>query len=170
MVNKKLVAIVTIIVVIIVGLILKIQLDEFNRSHSGTLEESKESSSVEVNEAENTAEENVVENSTENTVEEENKEEENTTSENDTDKNETSKNTNTNSADKSNSSSSKTELTEANAIKLLKSKLSNKSNVYFYTEDEVSKGVYIISVRDNDTTETVGSYKVDLNKNTVTEN
>ena len=169
MVNKKLVVIVTIIVVIIVGLIFKIQLEEFNNSHSGTLEEPKESSSAKVNETNNTADENVEGNSTENTTE--NKvEEENTTSENDTDKNEASKNTNTNSADKSNSSSSKTELTEANAIKLLKSKLSNKSNVYFYTEDEVSKGVYIISVRDNDTTETVGSYKVDLNKNTVTEN
>ena len=40
--------------------------------------------------------------------------------------------------------------------------------VYFDVEDE-SKGVYTIVVRDNNTTVEMVTYKVDINKNIVTE-
>ena len=80
--------------------------------------------------------------------------EENTEKENDEDKNEP--------VVEENSISS-----EDKAIDLAKKEYGNSSDVYFKIEQIVSNGVYIISVRDNETTEAYAWYNVDVNKGSV---
>ena len=57
------------------------------------------------------------------------------------------------------------------AISLAKEKWGKKnSNVYFDVEDKnEKKGIYTIVVRDSSTTVEMTTYKVDINKKTVTE-
>ena len=208
MVNKKAVAIVSIIALIIVGAILGIRIKNLNsyeykepkeevetaqsatnnQSSSNNEKSSKENNSdsndsennleanttdknsVSENEVENNNSENSnSENSAENTKSNTN----NTSSDNTTTENNSSKNTNT--SNSKNNSTSKTNSTEKDpeklAISLAKEKWGKKnSNVYFDVEDKnEKKGIYIIVVRDSSTTVEMTTYKVDINKKTVTE-
>jgi len=172
-----------IIFIIIVGVIIGITTDKMNRYENQSQNDLEEriandvkKNSVEINEVEenNTEYENIVEEN----VTEENLVEENNTSKNETEENAVKENTtkeNTKKEDtknktQENTSSNSTEKNpEKKAISLAKKKWGNiNSDVYFDVEDE-SKGVYTIVVRDNNTTVEMVTYKVDINKNTVTE-
>lgn len=202
MVDKKAVAIVSIIAIIIVGVILGIRIKNLNsyryqepkeeietaqnvtnnQSSSSNEKISKENGSenndykneLEVNTTdENSISKSEVENSnsdneTENTTS-------NTSSENTIDANNSTKNTSSNTSSNKNNSTSKTDSTEKDpeklAISLAKEKWGKKnSNVYFDVEDKnEKKGIYTIVVRDSSTTIEMVTYKVDVNKKTVTE-
>lgn len=170
MVNKKIVAISTVIVMIIVAIIVFLEVKKMNsyenivQNENNTVRNSSSNALKEEN-ITNTVTENIIE---ENTVKdnrvEENKVEENTTVENKVKDNSTSKN-----------NSSKTKSNEKDpeklAISLAKEKWGNmSSNVYFDIEDKnESKGIYTVVVRDSSTTVEMVTYKVDINKKTVTE-
>ena len=170
MVNKKIVAISTVIVMIIVAIIVFLEVKKMNsyenivQNENNTVRNSSSNALKEEN-ITNTVTENIIE---ENTVKdnrvEENKVEENTTVENKVKDNSTSKN-----------NSSKTKSNEKDpeklAISLAKEKWGNMSNnVYFDVEDKnESKGIYTVVVRDSSTTVEMVTYKVDINKKTVTE-
>ena len=175
MVNKKIVAISTVIVMIIVAIIVFLEVKKMNsyenivQNENNTVRNSS-SNALKEEDITNTVTENIIEKNTitENIVEEnkveENKVEENTTVENKVKDNSTSKN-----------NSSKTKSNEKDpeklAISLAKEKWGNmSSNVYFDVEDKnQSKGIYTIVVRDSSTTVEMATYKVDINKKTVTE-
>lgn len=170
MVNKKIVAISTVIVMIIVAIIVFLEVKKMNsyenivQNENNTVRNSSSNALKEEN-ITNTVTENIIE---ENTVKdnrvEENKVEENTTVENKVKDNSTSKN-----------NSSKTKSNEKDpeklAISLAKEKWGNmSSNVYFDIEDKnESKEIYTVVVRDSSTTVEMATYKVDINKKTVTE-
>ena len=175
MVNKKIVAISTVIVMIIVAIIVFLEVKKMNsyenivQNENNTVRNSS-SNALKEEDITNTVTENIIEKNTitENIVEEnkveENKVEENTTVENKVKDNSTSKN-----------NSSKTKSNEKDpeklAISLAKEKWGNmSSNVYFDIEDKnESKGIYTVVVRDSSTTVEMATYKVDINKKTVTE-
>lgn len=175
MVNKKIVAISTVIVMIIVAIIVFLEVKKMNsyenivQNENNTVRNSS-SNALKEEDITNTVTENIIEKNTitENIVEEnkveENKVEENTTVENKVKDNSTSKN-----------NSSKTKSNEKDpeklAISLAKEKWGNmSSNVYFDIEDKnESKGIYTVVVRDSSTTVEMVTYKVDINKKTVTE-
>jgi len=46
----------------------------------------------------------------------------------------------------------------------------NDDTVYYFVEEQLSDDIFIISVRDQATTEDLSSYKVDINKKSVKEN
>ena len=172
-----------IIFIIIVGVIIGITTDKMNRYENQSQNDLEEriandvkKNSVEINEVEenNTEYENIVEENVteENLVEENNTSkneiEENTVKENTTKEN-TKKEDTTNKTQENTSSNSTEKDSEKKAISLAKKKWGNTNDdVYFDVEDE-SKGVYTIVVRDNNTTVEMVTYKVDINKNTVTE-
>lgn len=56
---------------------------------------------------------------------------------------------------------------EDKAIELAKKEYGNSSDVYFRIEQIQSNGVYIVSVRDNETTKDLAWYTVDVNNGTV---
>lgn len=165
MVNKKAVVIASIIIVIIVGLIFAINVSRFNKQENinndneNIIKSNTTTNSIsEKNEINN----NTNTNSNSNNTTESTNAIENKTTENNTTNTNESKNNNT-------TSNSKVE-PEDIAIDLVKKKYGNKSSsVYFYVEDEEAKGVYIVSVRDKDTTAHIATYRADINKNTVTE-
>ena len=175
MVNKKVVAISTVIVMIIVAIIVFWEVKKMNSyeniasnenniaytTYSNTLKEENITSTA----IENKVEENTI---TENIVEE-NKVEENTTTENTTVENKVKEN----STSKNNSSKTKSDEKDPEklAISLAKEKWGNmSSNVYFDVEDKnEAKGIYTVVVRDSSTTVEMVTYKVDINKKTVTE-
>ena len=167
MVNKKAVFIATIVAALIIGVIFWTNVNKLNKE-DGNLEENKTTSSnINENEAE-------VKNETKNEkneVDENNVVDENETNTENTvdDENATNTNSTNTSSDKA-SNAEEYELSAEGAIKLLKSKVKQRDNTYFYTEDEISEGVYIISLRDETTTAEVASYKVDVKNKTVTEN
>ena len=181
--GNKIKAFVVIIFIVIVGVIIGITTDKMNRYENQSqkdlteiVENDAKENSVELNEVEenkkedeNIAEENVTE---ENSVEEnntsKNENEENTVNENKTKEN-TKKEDITNKTQEDTSSNSTEKDPEKKALSLAKKKWGNTNNdVYFDVEDE-SKGVYTIVVRDNNTTVEMVTYKVDINKDTVTE-
>ena len=181
--SNKIKTAVVIIFIIIVGVIIGITTDKMNRYENQSQNDLEEriandvkKNSVEINEVEenNTEYENIVE---ENVIEE-NLVEENNTSKNETEENTVKENTTkentkkedtTNKTQENTSSNSTEKNPEKKAISLAKKKWGNiNSDVYFDVEDE-SKGVYTIVVRDNNTTVEMVTYKVDINKNTVTE-
>lgn len=192
MVDKKAVAIVSIIAIIIVGLILGIRIKNLN---SYKYQENKEvnrtaqnvNKSQSYSESERTSKENVSENNnSDNEVSENEKENSNsenktensisnTSSENKIEENNSAENTSSNTSTSKNNSTSKTDSTEKDpeklAISLAKEKWGKKnSNVYFDVEDKnEKKGIYTIVVRDSNTTVEMTTYKVDVNKKTVTE-
>lgn len=167
MVNKKIVIIVTIIAIIVASGIVYISLNkEFQEQYTFSEETAEnkvennveeknqvEENVVEENEVyENKVEENKVENEVDNEIEEENKVS-NTTSDNkyDEKKDEVEKLTG-----------------KDRAIDLVKKEWGENDNtVYYYVEEQVSDNVYIISVRDQSTTEDLSSYKVDVSSNSV---
>ena len=175
MVNKKAVAISTVIVMIIVAIIVFLEVKKMNSYENITPIENNTTQSTSSNVLKeenitNTAIENKIEENTitENIVEE-NKVEENTITENTTTENKVSENST------SKNSSPKTKANEKDpekiAISLAKEKWGNmSSNVYFDVEDKnESKGIYTVVVRDSSTTVEMVTYKVDINKKTVTE-
>ncbi len=181
--SNKIKTAVVIIFIIIVGVIIGITTDKMNRYENQSQNDLEEriandvkKNSVEINEVEenNTEYENIVEEN----VTEENLVEENNTSKNETEENTVKENTTkentkkedtTNKTQENTSSNSTEKNPEKKAISLAKKKWGNiNSDVYFDVEDE-SKGVYTIVVRDNNTTVEMVTYKVDINKNTVTE-
>ena len=57
------------------------------------------------------------------------------------------------------------------AISLAKKKWGeNDDTVYYYVEEQISDNVYIISVRDSETTEDLGEYKVNIKTKKVEKN
>jgi len=192
MVDKKAVAIVSIIAIIIVGLILGIRIKNLNSyKYQENKEENRTAQNVNKSqsssESERTSKENVSENNnSDNEVSENEKENSNsenktensisnTSSENKIEENNSAENTSSNTSTSKNNSTSKTDSTEKDpeklAISLAKEKWGKKnSNVYFDVEDKnEKKGIYTIVVRDSNTTVEMTTYKVDVNKKTVTE-
>ena len=175
MVNKKVVAISTVIVMIIVAIIVFLEVKKMNSyeniaQNENNIAHNTSSNVLKEENITNTAIENKIEENTitENIVEE-NKVEENTITENTTTENKVSENST------SKNSSPKTKANEKDpekiAISLAKEKWGNmSSNVYFDVEDKnESKGIYTVVVRDSSTTVEMVTYKVDINKKTVTE-
>ncbi len=195
MVDKKAVAIVSIIALIIVGIIVGIKVKNLNsykyqepKEEIGTAQNvinnqnfySSEESSKENNPnnkgsenetSKNEKEEGNSDNKTENITN--NTSSANTTEENETKEKNSTKNTSSNTS--ANNSTSKINSTEKDpeklAISLAKEKWGKKNNnVYFDVEDKnEKKGIYTIVVRDSNTTVEMITYKVDVNKKTVTE-
>lgn len=175
MVNKKVVAISTVIVMIIVAIIVFLEVKKMNNYENIAQNENNTARNISSNflkeeNITNTVTENKIEENTitENTLEE-NKVEENTIKENTTTENKVSEKST------SKNSSSKTKANEKDpeklAISLAKEKWGNiSSNVYFDVEDKnETKGIYTVVVRDSSTTVEMVTYKVDINKKTVTE-
>ena len=144
-----------------------------------TTEETENTTSQEKENTTSQEKENTTSKEKENTT---SKEKENTTSqENENKDNKEKENTTSNSSSEnkqkensSNGSSSKTTTEkdpEKLAVSLAKEKWGNKnSNVYFDVEDvNEKKGIYTVVVRDSNTTIEMTTYKVDINKKTVTE-
>ena len=162
MVNKKLVIIVTIIAIIVVSGSVYISLNrEFQEEY--TFSEENVENEVENNVQNNTylKENDIVENKLgDNKVE------------NDI-KNEVEKNVVSESQIKEN----KIEKDDENlagkdkAISLVKKEWGENDNtVYYYVEEQISDNVYIISVRDQETTQDLSSYKVNVNSECVEKN
>lgn len=158
MVNKKLVIIITVIALIVVGGLVYIGIKNLN-SPTYTFEnvEIAENNETEEIENQNVAEENN-EVSSENIVgkeeaesEEEAKKAENTTSKQNQEQKESAE------ANKQN---------EEKALKLVKDEWGEDETVY-YTVDNSSGGIYNISVRSKETTESLAEYKVNLGTNSV---
>ena len=185
MMNKKIIYVIGIIALLIIGVILGIKMGTDDDSDKNQVtnntevnmeNEVKQNDIVEENAIEednktieDTIDENEIEENTVNeNITELNTKNENTTKENKEKDNKTKENITNNS--KNNTTSKQTEQDlEKRAIALAKEKWGNTNNdVYFDVEDE-SKGIYTIVVRDNNTTVEMITYKVDVNKKTVTE-
>ena len=195
MVDKKAVAIVSIIALIIVGVILGIRIKNFNSyEYKEPKEEIGNAQNVTENQKSSKTEKSSIKNDSKNVDSEKREMERSTTDENDNSKSEEENNNveNSNSKNSSenttiennstnttntgkNNSTSKTNTTEKDpeklAISLAKEKWGKKnSNVYFDVEDKnEKKGIYTIVVRDSNSTIEIVTYKVDINKKTVTE-
>lgn len=158
MVNKKAVLIATIIAILIFGGIFGARVYFSNKIDNNDIESEIGSVSKTVSSSENSVkkEENTIK---ENKIEEINSI--NTVNENTTaDKKETN-----------NSKEKDKETPEKTAINLVKEKFgSDITNVYFSIDDNIADGIYIVSVRNKDTTTELESYKVDIMNKTVTEN
>lgn len=175
MVNKKAVAISTVIVMIIVVIIVFLEVQKMNSYENIALNENNTTHNISNNVLKdenitNTVTENKIEeNTTTENLVEENKVEENIITENTTAENKANENST------SNNNLSKTKSNEKDleklAISLAKEKWGNiSSNVYFDVEDKnEAKGIYTVVVRDSSTTVEMVTYKVDVNKKTVTE-
>lgn len=155
MVNKKVVIISTIICIILVAGIIYINLNK-PYEESKTENETIETNVVENNVQENSEKENTsIEEKDENIEKEENTEvQENKTEEPKVEENKKEQ---------------KSELTgEEKAKELVKKEWGeNDKTVYYYVEEQVSDDLYIISVRDAQTTEELSTYEVDNSAETV---
>lgn len=204
MVDKKVVAIVSIIAIIIIGVILGIRIKNLNsykyqepkeeirttqnvtdNKNSSESEKTSKENHSENNDSQNESDVNMTDKNSVSESEVENSNSENTTSntssenkteENKTDKNNSTKNASLNTSTNKNNNTSKTGNSaekdpEKLAISLAKEKWGKKnSNVYFDVEDKNEKeGIYTIVVRDSNTTVEMTTYKVDVNKKTVSE-
>ena len=167
MVNKKLVIIVTIIAIIVVAGIVYFSLNIEAQDKYTFSEQNVE------NQAQNNVKNNTVieENSTKEEVSDEEKEDDKSKKE---DKQEVEENKasepETNEEDVKKEEPQKLDGKDK-AIELAKKEWGENDNtVYYYVEEQVSDNVYIISVRDNSTTQDLLTYKVNVNKKTVEEN
>lgn len=155
MVNKKVVIISTIICIILVAGIIYINLNK-PYEEPKTENETIETNVVENNVQENSEKENTsIEEKDENIEKEENTEvQENKTEEPKVEENKKEQ---------------KSELTgEEKAKELVKKEWGeNDKTVYYYVEEQVSDDLYIISVRDVQTTEELSTYEVDNSAETV---
>ena len=160
MVNKKIVVIVTIIAIIVVCGIIYINLKRESQEQYTFSEQTVE---------------NKVENNTEkNTQIEENLEVENQINENKEEDNKVENEINNeieeeNKVSNSTSNAKEESLTsEEKAISLVKKEWGENDNtVYYYVEERISDNVFIISVRDQNTTEDLSSYKVDVSSESL---
>lgn len=155
MVNKKVVIISTIICIILVAGIIYINL---NKPYE---EPETENEIAETNDIENKIQENVEKENTqvEEKVENIEKEENTEVQENKTEEPKV----------KEDKKEQKSELTgEEKAKELVKKEWGeNDKTVYYYVEEQVSDDLYIISVRDAQTTEELSTYEVDNSAETV---
>lgn len=179
MVDKKIVIIATIIAIIFFGVIFGLKVKNINNYEYHEPEEintnkntaanivSENKISTEQKEKENVVETNEV---NDNTIDE-NKVTENSVTENTSSENANSDKTTNSSSSDSSSKKEEKKNPEEIAISLAKEKWGKKNNnVYFDVEDKnESKGIYTIVVRDNSTTVEMVTYKVNINKKTVTE-
>ncbi len=159
MVNKKAVIIVTILAIIIVGIIVIVKVN------------SLEDVAYTFNEVAKNNENSIEDENTTNKINEEN---ETTNTSNETNTN-SSINTNTNNEANTNTSTNvetpTEEDTEDKALELAKKKWGeNDDEVYFYIEEAIDDGVFIVSVRNKVTTASMAEYKVDVYNEEVTEN
>ena len=165
MVNKKVVIFVTIITLVIVGIIFYMSVSKLynEETYVGSSIENSEGNNQITNTSSNSKTENTIENNntTDNTID-------NTTNTNISTE-EDNKAINSVS-EKTNPSNSEKKDSEEVAKDLVREKEKNPSNVYYTIEKKVSEGVFIVSVRDNETTEEIDSYKVNTNTGEVTNN
>ncbi len=170
MVDKKAVAVATIIALALVGVILFLSISNINNYKYIEPKEISSNQNMIVNKT-NILTENKVNKNTviENTIEENNVDEKDDT-ENAVVKNTISENK-VNAKTENSTKKVEEKDPEKIAISLAKEKWGNtNSDVYFDIEDKnESKGIYTIVVRDNSTTVEMVTYKVDINKKTVTE-
>ena len=166
MVNKKIVIIVTIIAIIVVAGIVYFSLNIEAQNQYTFSEQNVE------NQVENDAQNNTIvkENSTKEDVSEEKEEEkEEKEDKQEVEENQVSK-TETNEVEEEEKEQAEKLDNKDTAIELAKKEWGENDNtVYYYVEEQVSDNVYIISVRDNSTTQDLLTYKVNVNKKSVEE-
>lgn len=169
MVNKKIVIIVTIIAIILVSGIVYISLNRESQEQYTFSEETVE------NQVKNNVENDTNKDEKEENVVEENKIDDEIESENETenkvdDEIEENEVANTTSDEKEDDKKDETEklTSEDKAIDLVKKEWGENDNtVYYYVEEQVSDNVYIISVRDQATTQDLSIYRVDVSSESV---
>lgn len=183
MVNKKCVIIATIVAIVVVAIIVGIKIKSLQEEYTisdnfkeeiASSQESNNTSENNVEEKNNTAIENI---SNENNISDENNvsENENIINQNQENTSSTQNQTTSNGTSDANSTNNNTsnvieQNSEEKALNLAKNKWGkDDENVYFYIEDEVSKDIYIVSVRSKETTAAVVSYKIDVNNEIVSE-
>lgn len=186
MINKKWVIVSVTIMIIITGIVFFINVKKFDKYEDNNIIsksdistkqnvitnvkeniKNKENAKNESELSKNELQENVAsDNGSEKNEIEEQKENKNSTSENVTENTEKIDN-NLNTTKITENKISDEEL----AINLAKKQWGGKNNdVYFNVEDEKSKGVYVVTVRDESTTAEVTSYTVNIKTKSVTEN
>ena len=147
MVNKKVVIIMTIISICIVGIIIGISVKSFGKAeytfNEVSIEENKNTTknTVDIKEKENVVSENV---NTENTTVE-------------------------NSGDKEKTDENKEKSGKDLAFDLAKKEWGEDEDVYFYLEEQLSDSVYIVSVRDKNTTKGILDYEINIKTKEVSE-
>ena len=169
MVNKKVVIIATILIVLIVGIIVGIKIKDFKNIIGDFIEENTIDSNANVSENDET-------NSIENTTENSENNITNTTSDDEQNNENIDNEKNTSSlendvgAGNNPSSDSGKEGNEEKALNLARNQWGeNDNNVYYYVEEKVSDDVFIISVRDKNTTMSLADYEVDIKSEEVSE-
>lgn len=167
MVNKKLVIIVTIIAIIVVAGIVYFSINREAQDQYTFSEQNVE------NQVKNDVESNTIleENSNKEDVSEEKKEDDKSEKE---DKQEVEENKVSESETNEKEQEKKEELQKSDgkdrAIELAKKEWGeNDTTVYYYVEEQDSDNVYIISVRDQATTQGLLTYKVNIEKESVEE-
>ena len=145
---KALIALMLVAVIVILGYTGKIYIDEKKLANSNPIQNSQN------NTINNSSNENKEENENNQTTEDENKsEEEEKTVEEEPEEEPTQEETSVNDEDK--------------AIDLAKKQFGTSDGVYYRIEQIQSNGVYIVSVRDNETTRDLAWYTVDVKNGTV---
>ncbi|MBR3672987.1 MAG: hypothetical protein IKN65_01650 [Clostridia bacterium] len=145
---KALIALMLVAVIVILGYTGKIYIDEKKLANSNPIQNSQN------NTINNSSNENKEENENNQTSEDENKsEEEEKTVEEEPEEEPTQEETSVNDEDK--------------AIDLAKKQFGTSDGVYYRIEQIQSNGVYIVSVRDNETTRDLAWYTVDVKNGTV---
>ena len=145
---KALIALMLVAVIVILGYTGKIYIDEKKLANSNPIQNSQN------NTINNSSNENKEENENNQTSEDENKsEEEEKTVEDEPEEEPTQEETSVNDEDK--------------AIDLAKKQFGTSDGVYYRIEQIQSNGVYIVSVRDNETTRDLAWYTVDVKNGTV---
>lgn len=145
---KVLIALMIVAVIVILGYTGKIYIDEKKLANSNPIQNSQN------NTINNSSNENKEENENNQTSEDENKsEEEEKTVEEEPEEEPTQEETSVNDEDK--------------AIDLAKKQFGTSDGVYYRIEQIQSNGVYIVSVRDNETTRDLAWYTVDVKNGTV---
>ena len=145
---KALIALMLVAVIVILGYTGKIYIDEKKLANSNPIQNSQN------NTINNSSNENKEENENNQTSEDENKsEEEEKTVEEEPEEEPIQEETSVNDEDK--------------AIDLAKKQFGTSDGVYYRIEQIQSNGVYIVSVRDNETTRDLAWYTVDVKNGTV---
>ena len=167
MVNKKVVIIVSIIAIILVSTVVYISfksldkeyIENENKSENyGSEQDVNSATSNDIQENKLNQENNNNEDKNENKLEEQENEIENTESETQENKNETS----------NNDIQEEKKDGDEKAIALVKKKWGESDDtVYYNIEEQISDNVYIVSVRDSETTEDLSEYRVDIKTNKV---
>ena len=138
-----------------------------NASNSNIVTGKNNTTKNTTNKTNNTAN-NVANNTTENTANNTTNQTENTTNSTNTTENNTNTNTNTNTTETPAKTVEVTAATDEEKAKTMaKNAYGASGGVYFKVEQVESDGVYIISARDEETTQALAWYTVDVKNNTV---